>query len=292
MAIGDLVTEDYGFEYRGFAFGGSTSDFLVSPGFEGLFNLPAVATADRQRLRRHGLHPGDDFMLGRTITLPIEVTGADEATWEANLDTLKQAFRVDSTSGEEALVFQVPGVAGGGKRRINCRPRAVAVVHDLDWYYNIPIPVVRMEATSPYILDDTEQTVTSPILSATSSGLTWPLTWPLNWGTVSASSFVATNTGTQAADWCARIPGPVTNPKLEHIGQSKVLELELTIADGDYVLVDSDARTILLNGTASRYSSLSTDSQWFSLTPGANELTYRADSGTSNLSITFRSTWS
>ena len=65
MAVGDLVTEDYGFEYRGFAFGGSTSDFLVAPGMTGFADLPGVAVADRQRLRRHGLHPGDDFMLGR-----------------------------------------------------------------------------------------------------------------------------------------------------------------------------------------------------------------------------------
>jgi len=292
MATGDLVTEDYGLEYRGFAFGGSTSDFLLAPGSIGFADLPGVATADRQRLRRHGLHPGDDFMLGRQILIPIEVTADDTATWETNLGALREAFRVDPDRGEDPLVFQIPGIAGGGKRRINCRPRGLAVPVDLDWFYEIVVVTVRLEATSPYLLDDSETTVISSLLTAGSSGLTWPLTWPLNWGTVESSSFTLTNNGTQAADFCATIPGPVTNPKIVDVGTGRELEFTIALASGEFLEVDTGARTVLLNGTASRYSTIAAGSEWFTLAPGSNELSYRADSGSSNLSITFRSTWS
>ena len=293
MAVGDLVTEDYGFEYRGFAFGGSTSDFLVAPGMTGFADLPGVAVADRQRLRRHGLHPGDDFMLGRQLVVPIEVTATDTTTWETNLSSLREAFRVDpSCIGEDPLVFQIPGIAGGGKRRINCRPRGLIVPIDLDWFYEIPVVTVRFDATSPYILDDTETIVVSSLLTAGSSGLTWPLTWPLNWGTVETASFTVTNSGTQPAEFCATIPGPVTNPKLVHVGSGSELEFGITLSAGEFLEVDTDARTVLLNGTASRYSTITAGSTWFHLDPGSNELSYRADSGTSNLTITFRSTWS
>ena len=291
MAVGDLVTADWEFEFRGFAFGADDSDFLIAPGVQGLANNAEVAPTDRTRLRRDGLHPGDDFLLGRQVIIPVEVSGADEADWEANRSLLKTATRTDRSRGEDWLVFQVPGIAGGGKRRILCRPRGLATDIDLDYYYNLHVELVRFVATKPFIYDDSETTVFSGILSASSSGLTWPLTWPLNWGTVSASSFTATNAGDTAAEWRANIPGPVTNPVLTHVTKAESLVLEITVADGDYLEIDSDARTILLNGTASRFSALTTN-EWFTLDPGANELTYRADSGTSTVSITYRSTWS
>lgn len=290
MAVGDLVTEDWGFEYRGFAFGG-TSDFLIAPGVTGLADHPEVLTADRRRLRRHGLHPGDDFYGSREVIIPIEVTADDSATWEANLATLKAALDVDPDAGEEPLVFQIPGIAGGGKRRIMARPRGLQVPIDLNWYYEIPVVTTRWAATSPDIVDNTLTTITSPILTGGSSGATWDWTWDLSWGAVFTTSFFTTNTGTRRANWTATIPGPVTNPRITHVGQGLWLDFTIDIAAGDSLHVDSDTRTILLNGTSNRYSSLAAGSRWFTLTPGVNELGYSADAGTSTISIDYRSTW-
>jgi len=289
MAIGDLVTEDYGFEYRGLAFGG-TSDLAVPPGIRGLADNADVQSSDRTRLRRHGLHPGDDFLLDREVIVPIEVTADSTALWETNLDNLKTAMRTDHTRGEEPLVFQVPGVAGGGKRRILVRPRGLAADLDLDWFYEIPVQLARFYATKPFIYDNDQTQVVSTILTAASSGLTWPLTWPLNWGTVSATSFTTTNDGNTDAEWVATIPGPVTNPQIQHVDQGLNLTFSIELTAGQELIVDSDSRTVLLDGTASRYSTLSGD--WFALTPGANELSYRADAGSSIITISYRSTWS
>lgn len=293
MATGDLVTEDWGMEYREFAFGG-TSDFLIAPGIRGLFDNPDMVSSDQRRLRRHGLHPGDDWYEGREVTIPIEITGDDTADWESNLQSIKTAFAVDPERDEteEPLVFQVPGIAGGRKARILARPRGLEGELGTEWFYEIPIVRARFFSTKPWIYDNTETTVTSPILAGSSSGITWPLVWPLVWGTVTASSFTATNDGTARAEFVATIPGPVVNPVIQHVDRGVELGFTLTVEAGQWLEVDTENRTVLLNGTANRYYTKTSGSTWFNLSPGDNTLSYRADSGSSTLSIAYRSTWS
>ena len=85
--------------------------------------------------------------------------------------------------------------------------------------------------------------------------------------------------------------GPVVSPTIEHTGQSRRLEFTGTLAAGETLVVDSLARTVLLNGTSSRYSWLTSLSQWFTLEPGANNLRYTAASGTGTCQVDFRSAW-
>jgi len=290
MTAGDLVTGDWEFEFRGFTWGGPTADFLVAPGVTGLADTPSPDTSDRPRLRRPGIHPGDDYPAAREIIIPVEVTGADTATWEANRALLKQAMRPDATRGEEPLVFQVPGIAGGGKRRVAARPRGLAVPLDLDYFHEIEVELCRFVATDPAILDNEVTTVASGILSPSTGGLTWPLTWPLTWGTAAATTSTTTNAGETEAEWSATITGPTTNPLIEHVTSGAVLRLELVVAGGESVTIDSKARTVLLNGS-SRSSAL-TSRQWFTIAPGANEIAFRADSGTGTMTLTYRNTWS
>jgi hypothetical protein len=238
-------------------------------------------------------------MTSREVIIPIEVTGADTTTWTTHLDALKTAMAVDPertgdapNAIEDALVFQVPGVAGGGKRMIYARPRGLSAPIDQSWFYAIPVVTARFVSTSSFIYDATATTVSTPILSGTSSGATWPFTWPLTWGALSPTTFAATNSGTRRAEWTATITGPVTNPSFVHVDQSKTIALVGSLSSGDTLVVDSETRTITLNGTTNYYSSLSSTSQWFTLTPGANTLSFRATAGTGTLSLVYRNTWS
>jgi len=291
MAVGDLVTEEWGFEYRGFAFGG-TSDLLIAPGMTGLWDTPEVRSSDQPKFRRHGLFAGDDYMGSREIIIPIEITGIDTATWTAHLDAMKQAFAVDPERDtiEDALVFKVPGVAGGGTRLVYCRPRGLSAPIDQAWFYNIPVVTARFVATSPFILDATATTVTSPILAGTSSGATWPFTWPLSWGILSPTTFTTTNSGTRRAEWTATITGPVVNPQVVHIDQSKSITLGYTLNTGDTLVIDSETRTATLNGVSNLYGHL-TSRQWFTIAAGSNTMSFRATSGSGTLSLVYRNTW-
>ena len=68
------------------------------------------------------------------------------------------------------------------------------------------------------------------------------------------------------------------------------MSFSLTLVGGDSLVIDTDKRSIILNGTASRRSSLLSGSQFFELAPGSSTIRFRNngafDAGT--LSIAFR----
>lgn len=288
MAAGDLVVADWQMEYGGVLFGDSSA-FAIAR-IEGLLDTPELRSSDRQRLRRHGLIPGDDFLNGRTITVTFEVFGEDQATFNEAVERFQGALV--PCDDEAPLYFRIPGVAGGGKRLINCRPRRLSMPVDLDFFYRLPLATVQFYATDPLIYEGTEQSAISTLPTA-GGGLEFDLTFDAVFGAVSTGGTIAaTNEGTFDTSPVFRIDGPVTNPRIENVTTGKVLSFTGTIPEGQYLLVDVDARTVLLNGTASRYSWIDRDAVWWDLPPGTNEVTFRASTTTeATLTMTWRSAW-
>ena len=72
-----------------------------------------------------------------------------------------------------------------------------------------------------------------------------------------------------------RISGPVDGPRLRNETTGHELALDITLVSGEWVDLDSKNRTVLLQGTANRYSTLTTP-EWWELQPGANQLRFTA----------------
>jgi hypothetical protein len=287
------VSSDWQAEYAGLLLGDGTVYEIRE--IQGLADQPDLRTSDRARLRRHGLLPGDDFLAARAVTVDLEVFGADDAAFAAAMAALKLALAPGNP--EAPLTFKVPGVAGGGIRRLNARPRKLALPVDLDrFFYRQPTATVLFEASDPRLYDDALSSVSTG-LAVSPSGLVWNLTWNLSWGASSSSgSIFAVNAGTFPTPPVFRIDGPVTNPSVENITTGEKLALSadggLVVGAGEFVELDTDARTVLLGGTASRYSKLSADSTWFDLKPGTTELKFRGTTaGAPTLTVTWRSAW-
>jgi len=102
-------------------------------------------------------------------------------------------------------------------------------------------------------------------------------------------SISVTNSGNFPAPWVATIIGPVTNPVLTCNGQS--VTFNGTVNAGETLVVDSLGRSVLLNGTASRYSWVAATSQWFELPVGVSSVNFGATSGTGTCNFSYRSTW-
>lgn len=290
MAEGDLITADWSLEYRGLLMAGEGEIAIAR--IEGLVDLPPVRSGDQPLLRRHGSHPGDDFADVRTITVTVEFY----AYSAARLAELVAAFQTATAPGsnEDPLVFQIPGVAGGGKARVWCRPRRRVLPVDFEdgWYHRIPTGVVEFVATDPALLDNTEQSASTTLPSA-GGGLTFPAVFPLLFGAVSTGGAItAHNAGSFDADATFRIDGPCDNPRIESLTAGRTLAYNGTIAAGEYLLLDTKSRTVLLNGTASRYSQLDTSSRWFTLAPGDNQITFRATTpSAATMNMVWRSCW-
>lgn len=282
------VTQDWQMEYAGLLIGDPGAYSIAK--IDGLASMPDLRTSDRTRLRRHGMLPGDDFLAGRSVIADVEIDGADDPAFAAAVAALKAALAPGSP--EQALTFQIPGVAGGGVRRLNARPRKLALPVDLDrFFHRLPVASVEWFATDPRIYDDAEQSEAVG-LAAGVAGLSWPLSWPLSWGGASTSSTItAANAGTFPTPMVVRFDGPVTNPGIENVVTGFTLQLSLTLGLGEFLEVDTDARTVLLSGTASRYSSLTT-ADWFELAPGDNQLRFiGTTTGDPTMTVTWRSAW-
>jgi len=286
---GELVTDNWQMEYRGAALGSGTAFDMVQ--IEGLLDLPEIQTSDRLRLRRHGLYQGDDFAGRRAVVLTLEVDAADVDALNTELSTLLEITRPGLE--ESPLILQIPGVADGGKRRLNVRPRRRNVPVNLDFYYGLPLVTVEFVATDPRIYNDTES-LSLTALPAGGGGLLFPAAAPLVFVESTTNGDVnAQNDGTFPVAPVLRVDGPITNPTIENLEQGKTLELDIVVAGGDFLLIDTEARSIMLNGTASRYSSLLPVSEWWDLEPGANTIRFRSDTNTEDavLSVSFRSAW-
>jgi hypothetical protein len=81
------------------------------------------------------------------------------------------------------------------------------------------------------------------------------------------------------------------NPSITHQEQGLTLLFNITLAAGDFLVVDSGARSVLLGGTASRYSTLA-QPNWFDLSPlTSNTIRFNAASGAGTLTFSYRNAW-
>ena len=268
-----------------------TAGMLVKS-VKGLADSPDVSPQDQPLVARDGLAAGYDYLRGRTVQILLDVTGQDVAQFNAAMDALSQAFVVGGQT-ELPLTFQIIGIAGGNLARVNCRTRKFSPIGVTeDWINNGSASEVAIElyATDPRKFSDAATTVSLSV-SAALGGFTFPITFPLTFGAGGSSGLVAvTNLGNAPSPPTFRIYGPITNPSLRNETTGEQISLNLTIASGEYVDIDVKNSSVLLNGTANRYSSLSV-AQWWNVQPGVNQIRYSASSGSSTVDMTFRSAW-
>ncbi|NUR42054.1 MAG: hypothetical protein HOV73_18400 [Streptomyces sp.] len=106
----------------------------------------------------------------------------------------------------------------------------------------------------------------------------------------------AVNDGASAAYPVLRLDGPVASPAIEDVTTGGILQLDASLQAGEYLLIDTRSRAVLLGGSAPRRSWVRAGSVWPVLEPGSNELAYRgsalpgAPGQTSLLTVTWRDT--
>lgn len=284
MAAGDLITTDYQYEYNGVLFGSGTLAEAVE--VDGL-DRPALRVSDVVRPRDHGEIAGVDWLGGRDVGFVLDVGDGTATNLKAMLDSLANA---GSSIGqtEVPLVFQLPGY---GKRRVNARFRRRSFNVNMDYFFGLAQGVaLEFHATDPRIYDNTLSTA-ALTLPSVSGGLGWPVSWPLGWGSAVGGLVNVTNAGTFATRPVITFIGPLTAPSVQNVTAGQTWACTFDLQSGDQLIVDFAARTVLLNGTASRYSYVTSSSVWWELAPGTSQLQLGATAGNGSASVAFRSAW-
>lgn len=93
-----------------------------------------------------------------------------------------------------------------------------------------------------------------------------------------------------------RLDGPVANPSIEQVTTGGGITLDGTLQAGEFLVIDTRTRAVLLMGSSPRRSWVRAGSLWPLLMPGENEIAYRgtalpgAPGQTSQLTVTWRDT--
>jgi hypothetical protein len=268
MATGDLITGDWQIERNGVLFGDGTVYDIRQ--ITGLAGAPKSASSDRMLSARHGAVAGEDYVTPRTVTIKFEIV-SDESTLTAKLDVLTLAFA--PSIDPVAIAYRVPGVAGGGvvTSTAHCRNRSVNV--DAVYARGVATVDVQLSAADPRLYGLTQNLVTAGVDDVADVGIQFPIAAPLGFGgAIAPGSTTVTNAGNFAEPFVMRIYGPCTDPVVTRAGDGLALSFTTTIADGDYLELNTAFRTVKLNGVTNQYSVLDGGSTWFDLVPGGNDL--------------------
>ena len=286
MAAGDLITLPWQLELAGVLMGDGT-DFVVRSC--DLWSAPQIRATDVPRSGTHGLAAGErERFGGRQVAASFYITGDTDTVEVENRQMLQAAWAPSET--DAALVPLVWMEDDGRKYRVHGRPRGASVRVEP----RMPADC-RFLALDPRIYDNDEST-SSTALGTLTGGLSFPAAAPFVFGTSGTSAVMACdNVGTTDAPWTATFAGPLTAPELVHVESGSRMSFpSAVLAAGESLVVDSDSRTVLLNGTASRYSWLAATSQWFDLQPasiGTNSVQLLGSAGAGTVTIAWRSAW-
>lgn len=128
-------------------------------------------------------------------------------------------------------------------------------------------------AEDPRAYSQTLQTVTGEEIFATGTS-TVPLILPITFAPSGGGTVAVNNAGTRPTPFIGRIYGYAAGSvSLTLVDDGRKIALSGDIAPGDYVEIDTQAKTLKLNGTSPVQDLLdSANTQWFELPKGASTL--------------------
>jgi hypothetical protein len=277
---------DWQMTYNGLTIGAGTTYGISA--INGLGSIPEIRSSDQDRTRVHGQYAGLDLFTGRDIDVEVTIPSKHPS------DSVWQAFSAAFVGGQETeipLVIQMPGIAGGSEIQVNARVRKLSMPMDMEYYTGTGRVLLQFHATDPRLYSTNQQSV-STNQATTSGGLTFNATFNLSFGgAITGGQATVTNSGEFSTPWEATIAGPVVDPRIINNTTGQVLSFTGSIGASESLVVSSLERTVLLNGTASRYRWLNIGSQWWDLPPGNTVFQYAAGSGAGSLTVTCRSAW-
>lgn len=286
MAAGDLITADLQVEYNGVVFGDNDKEVVSVDVWQGV----QWRTSDIDRPLSDGQFPGEDYFSGRSVILEVELWGDDASALRARWTEMLTASHKQTS--ELPLIVRQSGWIEDLYILARPRRRSGLVINE---EFNVGYKAtgaIEFWATDPRVYGITQKNESGGVATA-SGGMTFNATFNLTFGATGASSTLQPNNqGTFETFPTFTITGPITDPQIEHQGLGKILSFTGTVPSGSTLVVDTQNRTVLLNGTTSRYNWLDDPTQWFAFAPGVNNIVFRGTTaGSPTIDIDYRNAW-
>jgi hypothetical protein len=282
-----VALERWEWEYNGLRWGGGKA--IVVDDVAGL-GMPALRASSEPKLVDHGAYSSARWMPERHFTMQGRIADTDLSSTFDRATQLAQALVPRPDGKPLPLVFR----AGDGiLKEIHCVSLRYEVPIDRQYANGYIRWLAEFLAGDPRIYENGARGVGIVPRDLDPGGVVFPVVFPIDFGGGAGGIGIATNIGTIPTPPYLHLAGPATNPTVQHDATGRFLKFNIALSTSDFLDVDFDDRTITLNGTASRYDTLDPASQWWSLDPGDNAISFFAD-GTSSqtlATLTWQSAW-
>lgn len=246
------------------------------------FDRTVRADTGDSRAWNHGSWSGAEWQAEAVVRLNVCLNQEDlgdrvasTAGWLELRHQIAQAFR---PIGDQIEEVELRFALGGSEWLLRGRPRGVE--HDVNLIRaGRSVTQCGFAALDPFIYSGAD-VVTGPITLPTfTGGLTVPFTVPFTVdATLVGGQAALTNEGTADTPLLLRIDGPALRPFVAVAyadGRVDTLRFNLELQSGQWLDVDTGARTVLLNGQASRRGQ--TAGEFPILPSDTHEIHFRAD---------------
>lgn len=280
-AVGELA-------YNGYLFGNVTGSPTVHVSEVTGLDLPEVRSSDVDLPGSHGALPGQDRHGARTIDMVTWVVAASQPELITSLMAMAAATVI--RDDELPLSFKVNDTLPA--MRVYCRPRRRSVPMPQPYAHGNARCDLQFVATDPRIYSDEEHEVAASAPVA-GGGLSFPFAFPFNFGNpATGATITAVNAGDATAPWHAIITGPCTGITITGPGGER-LRWDGQLLANETLTIDAhpSRRTVLLQGTASRYGLIAPLSEWFMLDPGENQIAFNTDTSTGTAAFHWSDAW-
>lgn len=250
------------------------------------WDSPEVRAEFTDREADHGAWASPVYLGSRPITLAGTIVAPSQDLLEAAMERLRAAASLtDTVLTVWETVPKQAAVRRSGKPLVQYVTASTATYS------------VMVTAQDPRRYSTTLSTGTTA-LPSTSGGLAFPAAFPLAFSATTVSGLInAVNTGNVDTRPVLTIAGPVVAPTIAALypdGTVRQLIYSLDLVTGDVLTIDTDARTVLLNGGVSRRRFMTVAGGWPVIRAGSS-VSYQFQSGTYNatamLTAAWRSAW-
>lgn len=251
----------------------------------GLDNAPYRET-ERDHEGADGGFLDAEFERGRPIILEGMIY-ANTGTMESYLDSLKANYAPSRTL--VPFYFKAPGVA---ERLVLVKPQGCKYSWEQLRRTGQSRAQFKMYAEDPRLYTAGQTVVNIPFSAGATSGFGFNLDFNFGFGSSGGTdgSFV-TNAGNRSTPVEFTIYGPCDTPTILNDTYGHTLVFNIILAVSETLVVNTQYKTVKLNGSLSRRNTL-VSPDWFFLEPGQTFLRYRAVTGVgSSVDVKFRSAW-
>jgi hypothetical protein len=243
--------------------------YFVMPPIDGL-EFPTIRTGEYDNAGTDGINITSQYTGERRVNITGKafqsINFADFVTKRRNFLNMCRPRR-DANGALIIQTLRFKAMDGNTYRLIG---RVVDATMPIE-YPNQSTFTIDFLATSAVIEDYTASSASLNPL--TPGGFILPVILPIVFDSGTGGSVTINSTGNEDAYPIFTLTGPLTNPRIYNAASGKYMALTLSITGGQTVVIDMLNKTVVLGGTTSEMSTLTSDSSFWPLNPGSSLLT-------------------